>query len=84
MNSTSHQIAPGGQVTPTPNFLGTFNGPVYVVSTNGQNILVSERAIFGRSFAETLGTADNRLTTDYWFTRYDWSTMRTRISIGAP
>jgi hypothetical protein len=82
MNQTPYVIAPGGQVSPS--FAGTFAGPVRVVSTNGQRIIVSERQIYGSSFSETQGMANNRLTTDYWFSWYDGKYMSTWVSIGAP
>ena len=82
MNSSSYVIPPGGQVS--PNFPGTFAGPVRVVSTNGQNLIVSERQIFGSSFSETLGTPNNRLSSQYWFSWYDGLSMNTWVSIGAP
>ncbi len=82
MNINSYQIPPGGQVS--PNFPGKFDGPVEVRSTNGQNILVSERAIYGSSFTETLGVSNTALTTKYWFSWYDGLTMSTWISVGAP
>ena len=82
MNASSYVIPPGGQVS--PNFPGTFNGPVEVRSTNGQNILASERAIFGSSFTETLGVPNTALATRYWFSWYDGLTMSTWISVGAP
>ena len=82
VNASSYSIPAGGRVT--PNFPGTFNGPVEVRSTNGQNIIASERVLYGNSFAETGGTPDNQLTTQYWFPWYDGQTMRTWISIGVP
>jgi len=63
MNANAYVIPSGGQVS--PNFPGMFNGPVEVRSTNGQNILASERALYGNSFSETLGVPDNQLTTKY-------------------
>jgi hypothetical protein len=65
----NYALPPGGQVSPS--FPGTFAGPVRVVSTNGQNIIASERQIFGSSFSETLGVPNNQLTTQYWFSWYD-------------
>jgi hypothetical protein len=82
MNTSPYVITPGGQISPS--FPGTFAGPVEVVSTNGQDILVSERQIYGSSFTETLGVPDSQLTTDYWFPWYDGLTMSTWISIGTP
>jgi hypothetical protein len=82
VNTSPYVLAPGKQVSPS--FAGTFDGPVEVVSTNGQDILVSERQIYGSSFTETLGMPADQLTTDYWFPWYDGMTMSTWISIGAP
>jgi hypothetical protein len=82
MNNTPYVIPPGGQESPT--FPGTFAGPVRVVSTNGQNIIASERQIFGSSFSETLGVPNNQLTTQYWLSWYDGVYMSTWISVGKP
>jgi uncharacterized protein YkwD len=82
VNTSPYVVSAGGQVSPS--FPGTFDGPVEVVSTNGQDILVSERQIYGSSFTETLGVPDSQLTTDYWFPWYDGMTMSTWISIGVP
>jgi hypothetical protein len=82
MNVTPYSVPPGGGVT--PNYIGAFAGPVHVVSTNGQDIFASERAIYGSSFTETLGMPGDQLTTDYWFTWYDGLFMQTWLSIGKP
>jgi hypothetical protein len=82
MNVDAYEIAPGGQIVEA--YAGAFNGPVRVVSTNGQKILPSERGIYGNSFSETVGTPASQLTTDYWFTWYDNIYMQTWIAVGAP
>jgi glucose/arabinose dehydrogenase len=82
MNSSPYHVPAGGQVHPI--YPGAFNGPVHVVSTNGQDIFASERQIYNSSFAESMGFANNRLTTEYWFPWYDALTMSTWITIGAP
>ncbi len=61
-----------------------FNGPVKVVSSTGAAIFPSERTTYGSSFHETTGIPNNQLTTDYWFPWYDYSIMRTWISVGNP
>jgi len=78
----TYTVPPGGRASAI--YPGTFNGAVDVRSTNSQNIFVSERQIYGSSFAETMAIAANQLTTEYWFPWYDGLTMRTWISIGAP
>jgi glucose/arabinose dehydrogenase len=82
MNTSPYVVSAGGQVSPS--FPGAFDGPVEVVSTNGQDLIVSERQMYGSSFTETMGMPDNQLMTDYWFPWYDGMTMSTWISIGAP
>ena len=76
----TYTVPPGGRASVT--YPGAFNGAVDVKST--QNIVVSERQIYGGSFAETMAIAANQLTTEYWFPWYDGLTMRTWVSIGAP
>jgi PKD repeat protein len=78
----SYPIEPGENVS--PQYAGLSDGPVLVESTNGQEIIVSERQIYGSSFTETLGVPDNQLTTKYWFPWYDGTTMSTWISISVP
>jgi hypothetical protein len=82
MNLTSYEVPPGGQEHPI--YPGTFDGPVHVVSTNGQDIFASERQIYNSSFAESMGIPGDQLTTDYYFPWYDAVTMSTWITIGAP
>ena len=59
-------------------------GPLRVVSTNGVNIFTSERTKFGETFNEVLGYPANRLTSEYWFTSYDDTSMITYLVIGNP
>jgi hypothetical protein len=81
----TYNIPPYGNVTPT--FDGWQTGPVQVIS----NVVVftSERGLYGwpgtgASFNEILGMANNKLTTDYWFTWYDGLDMTTSVNIGRP
>jgi len=62
-------IPPGGIVT--PEFPSLTDGPVQVVSTNGQPLLASQRTIFRDSFEENPGTLPASLSADQWFTWYD-------------
>lgn len=47
------------------------NGPVRIVSTEGQELLASQRVIFKDSFNEVLAVDENDLDSDYYFTWYD-------------
>jgi hypothetical protein len=76
-------IEPSGQETPS--YPGLSDGPVRVVTTTlGQKIMVSERQIYGDSFAESMGVPADQVTNDYWFPWYDGLNMRTWVTIGAP
>ncbi len=68
----------------TYNYPGIFNGPLQVQSTNGNAIFATERTTYGNSFHETTGIPGDQLTTDYWFPWYDFSIMKTWISVGNP
>ena len=64
----SYTIPVGGRVT--PDCPGINNGPVQVYTTNGTDIIVSERAYRGLNFTdwnEMLGFPADQLTTEYWF-----------------
>ncbi|MBI5869652.1 MAG: hypothetical protein HZB44_01655 [Actinobacteria bacterium] len=64
-------IAPNSQVSwfsPTP----LANGPVRVVSTNGQTLLVSQRVLYKDSFNEIMAASDADIDdTEFDFTWYD-------------
>jgi hypothetical protein len=45
---------------------------------------VSERVLYGSSFKETLGYPANQLTSDYWYSWYDFTGMSTWIVIARP
>jgi len=62
-------IPPGAMVTPT--FDRVMDGPVRVVSTNGQPLMASQRVLFRNSFEEVQGTLPERLATEQFFTWYD-------------
>ncbi|MHB0914290.1 MAG: glucosaminidase domain-containing protein [Thermoleophilia bacterium] len=62
-------LPPGGIVT--PEFPGLTDGPVTVVATNGQPLIVSQRTVFRDSFEELPGIRPSMLATDQWFTWYD-------------
>src|SRR6185503_7545491 len=80
----SYTIPVGGRVT--PDCAGINNGPVQVYSTNGTDIIVSERAYRGANHTdwnEMLGFPAEQLTTEYWFPLCDGTgTAQTFISIG--
>ena len=81
MNATPYSIAPGQRVFPR---YGINGGPLQVVSTNGVNIFASERTKYLGSFNEVTGYPGDQLTTDYWFTSYDDTSMITYLVIGNP
>lgn len=65
----TYSIPVGGNITPQyPNLI---DGPVQVVSTNGQPIIVSQRVLWGGSFNEVMGTPTSGLDNIYFFTWYD-------------
>lgn len=65
----SYSVPVGGRVTPS--FANTTNGPVKVVCTNGQPLIVSQRVLYKDSFNEVLGVPASKLGTEYNFTWYD-------------
>jgi glucose/arabinose dehydrogenase len=62
------------------------NGPVKVVSTTGEDIFVSQRSIALGGLTEVMGYPSNKLSTEYWFTWYDWrsANVATWILVGNP
>ena len=80
-------IAPNSNITPK---FDISNGPVEVVSVTGDgtptpiDIFTSERVIYGSSFNEMMGYPANQLTTEYWFTWYDYVYMKTDVLVGKP
>ncbi len=65
-----HWNIPGnGRVTPS--FKSTIGGPVKVVSTNGNELLVSQRVLFKDSFNEVMAVRESDLDSEYRFTWYD-------------
>jgi len=65
----SYHINPGDRAAPQyPNVMG---GPVKVVSTNGQKIVVSQRVLCNSGFNEVSGVPASSLDTIYYFTWYD-------------
>lgn len=72
---------------------GLIGGPVQVRSTNGVNIVTSQKSVSGtkRSYNEVMGYPFNQFATTYWFPWYDHgypnvigSNMRTWILVGNP
>lgn len=64
-----YSVPAGGRVT--PDYPNTMNGPVRVVSTNGQPLIVGQRSTYKGSFEEVPGTAPQALTSNQWFAWYD-------------
>ncbi|MHB8791942.1 MAG: Ig-like domain-containing protein [Thermoleophilia bacterium] len=62
-------IAGGGRAEPA--FGNMMNGPVRIVSTNGNELLVSQRVLFRNSFNEVPAVRENELDSEYRFTWYD-------------
>jgi hypothetical protein len=77
----SYTINPKSAITPR---FTLQTGPVRVVSTNSVKVFTSERVLYGNSFNEVMGYPGNKLTTEYWFTWYDSSSMSTDIVVGMP
>lgn len=77
-----YSIPAGGRVT--PNFPGTMEGPVRVVSTNDQPLVVSQRSTYHGSFEEVTGTTPDDLENEQWFAWYDYVSMgmKTWILVG--
>lgn len=67
--ATGNPLAPGAIVT--PRFPGVTGGPVTVVSTDGRQLVASQRFIFNQSFNEVMGTPTAELSDRYFFTWYD-------------
>jgi hypothetical protein len=65
----SYEVPAGGQITPS--YPGTTNGPVKVISTNNQPLIVSQRVLYRNSFNEVLGIPASKLASEYNFTWYD-------------
>lgn len=65
----TYSIGPGDRVTPW--YPNTTDGPVRVVSTNGQPLIVSQRVIYQDSFSEVVGVPEGSLASEYYFPWYD-------------
>ncbi|RJQ42870.1 MAG: CAP domain-containing protein [Gaiellales bacterium] len=65
----TYSIPVGGRVTPS--YSNTTDGPVKVVCTNNQPLIVSQRVLYKDSFNEVLGVPESKLGTEYNFTWYD-------------
>src|SRR5688572_3239227 len=80
----NYTIPVGGRVT--PDCAGINNGPVQVYSTNGTDLIVSERAYRGLNSTDcpyTTRFRSEQLTSEYWFPLCDGTgTAQTFISIG--
>lgn len=65
----TYQIPVGDRVTPS--YPNTTDGPVKVVCTNAQPLIVSQRVLYLDSFNEVLGVPESKLASEYNFTWYD-------------
>ncbi|MHB0867275.1 MAG: hypothetical protein ACYC6B_06860 [Thermoleophilia bacterium] len=65
----NYDVAPGQEIV--PQYPDTTDGPVRVVSRNGEPLLVSQRVLFKGSFNEVIGVNGNSLDTSYYFPWYD-------------
>lgn len=65
----TYTVPVGGRVTPS--YPNTTDGPVKVVCTNGQPLIVSQRVLYKDSFSEVLGVPESKLSSSYSFTWYD-------------
>ncbi len=65
----TYSVPVGGRVTPS--YPGVTNGPVKVVCTNQQPLIVSQRVLFRESFNEVLGVPESKLASEFNFTWYD-------------
>ncbi len=65
----SYGLNPGEMVT--PQFPGIIDGPVYVRSTNGQPLVVSQRVTFNGYFSEVMGVPASGLSDEFDFNWYD-------------
>lgn len=65
----TYDVPVGDRVT--PNYPDVMDGPVKVVCTNGQPLIVSQRVLYKDSFSEVLGVPESKLTNEYNFTWYD-------------
>jgi hypothetical protein len=77
-NILSYAIPPNGRIGPR---LGYRTGPVRVVSTNGVNILTSQRTLYNNGVFELKGTPANQITSNYWYPWYDDQSMQTWLVI---
>ncbi len=65
----TYSIPAGGRVTPA--YPNVTDGPVKVVCTNSQPLIVSQRVLFRDSFNEVLGVPESKLSSEFNFTWYD-------------
>ncbi|MHB1390171.1 MAG: Ig-like domain-containing protein [Thermoleophilia bacterium] len=77
-----YSVPAGGRVT--PDYPNTMDGPVRIVSTNGQPLIVGQRSIYRGSFEEVPGTTSQALTSNQWFAWYDNASagMNTWVLVG--
>ncbi|MHB8858409.1 MAG: CAP domain-containing protein [Thermoleophilia bacterium] len=65
----TYSVPASGRVTPL--YPNVTDGPVKVVCTNQQPLIVSQRVLFKDSFNEVLGVPGSKLSSEYNFTWYD-------------
>jgi beta-mannanase len=77
-----YAVPAGGRIT--PEFPGVMNGPVRVVSSNGEPLIVGQRSTYLGSFEEVPGVSPGELYNDQWFAWYDSQSagMKTWVLVG--
>ncbi len=77
-----YNVPAGGRVA--PQYAGTVDGPVRVVSTGGQPLVASQRSLYLNSFEEVPGTPPGNLVDNQFFAWYDSASpgMRTWVLVG--
>jgi hypothetical protein len=80
----NYNIAPGATIA--PRFRNVVDGPVRVVSENGQPLAASIRSLYGSSMEEVNGSIPGALTGSQWFGWYDSQTagMTTWLLVANP
>ncbi len=68
----------------TKSYASVLDGPVKIVSTSGNNIFASQRAVYGNSFNELMGYPADQFGKEYWFPWYDNVYMKTWVLVGNP
>jgi len=77
-----YHVPAGGKVTPV--YPGTMNGPVRVISVDGQPLIASQRSVYYGSFEEVTANPASGLVSNQWFAWYDSASpgMTTWVLVG--